>query len=104
MKTLISYFAAMLIFALPVCAGEPSGRYIIVAGTVTMGNGGEKKVILKMDTVTGDTWQYTVLEAELGKNSGTVEGWGGVAKDVRSTYAEVLKRIPNTDDPKTQKP
>lgn len=96
---------ALLVSAFPVSAQEPgNGRYMVMTGSVTLENGQEKKVILKIDTLTGDTWEFVVWHVDLGKNSGSVEGWDWVSKDARATLQAVLKQNPNSDGSKAHQP
>ena len=67
-----------------------------MAGTFTTSTGDERKVILKIDTTTGETWVYQYLCLDVTPTfTAIVEGWGNIRTDADTAWADLLKKFPN---------
>ena len=96
MKTrFLTLTACLLCCCATVQADDPVGRYVLMAGTFTTSTGEERRMILKIDTATGETWQYQSLSLDLGKSIASVEGWGIVTSNVDTAWKDLLKGFPN---------
>jgi len=73
------------------------GRYQLVPATLTTPidnnqNTELKKVIFKIDTVTGEVWKYDIMYAIAGKESVfMINGWDSKIKSWGASYADYAK-------------
>lgn len=59
-------------------SGEQIGRYQVVSSIATLADGSDVKLTVKIDTVTGTTWKYQIVNLATGVSNPkylSAEGW-----------------------------
>ncbi len=94
MKTLLLSVSAAVALTFVARADEPVGRFVIVAGSI-MVDGQEQKTMMRIDTVTGETWQYVYLPVFTNKDGSKIvaDGWSKLDENASAKWREQRKLI-----------
>lgn len=65
------------------------GRYQLVSGTIGE-DGNQHPTIIKIDTITGQTWELIVAELPGKSPHGTIDGWAKLPDDIALDYKKLL--------------